>query len=633
MKLRVNRSARPISMAKFDPTVRCRMSWHGGAVSRCHVSYKNLLGTGSVVVMIIFAATLAPAAGTSDGYYGTGQMVQFDTIRHYELATGQRIDGFHEAPMLKPLVEDGSVLPIKDRIPIEPPVIQPADWIGVYGRTMTSPDDRSPALMASLLSEFPTAYDPQHNAFLPNVFTNLEWSEDLRSLSFTIRRGIRWSDGEPFSLDDIEFWYRAVTNNPELSPESGRISKMAEMVTNTTVSDSTIMLNFAAPNKALFDFTTSWPDIPYRPAHYLKEFHPSYADPDAVEDLVRSGGFSSWQDMFIRESSLTDNPEIPTISPWKYHGQRDDSVHVFGRNPYYWKIDIAGNQLPYFDFVHRLYVEGKEAFLLSALSEKDSLTEYRFDVFPGGLLNEPHGPIVGPSFNSAPSWSSNIALLENPGGGIPSREVPPSDRFEPDDRPRAARMFVAEPDNHQDREYGAHGAVVFKVRALSNTLIARYSAMCKAFIATLEYPDESVAINIQMVTAWPLNDAAVAARLNASMDNWKRVCPDAVNRVDISLSEDFLHIALKGRDRPDCLRNSGPFLLAWSNHHDEVLVVDMTKTEIDHFDGVFAEWKSDIVDPDGWRKTWLENSRKLLIGRRPRSFGGFGRTLCLRVVR
>ena len=62
----------------------------------------------------------------------------------------------------------------------------------------------------------------------------------------------------------------------------------------------------------------------------------------------KNSGFSSWEDKFLWESSWTSNPEIPTISAWKYDGQRGDDLQVFVRNPYYWKIDVVGNQLPYF---------------------------------------------------------------------------------------------------------------------------------------------------------------------------------------------------------------------------------------------------------------------------------------------
>ena len=561
MKLRISGSARPIPVEKFDRTAGRRKSRHGGAVSGWHASCIKLLGTGSLVVIMIFAALLASAAGTSDGFHGTGQMVQFGTIRDYEQATGRQIDDFQESPMLKAMVENGSLLSIKYRIPNEPPVIQPADWIGVYGEIMTSPDDGSPEPMAFLLSEFPATYDPQRKLFLPNVFTNLEWSEDLRTLSFTVRPGIRWSDGEPFGLDDVEFWFRAVTNNPELSPDGSSLSKIAEMATITKITDNTIMLNFPAPNTALFDFTTSWPDVPYRPYHYLKKFHPSYNDPDVVDDLAKNSGFSSWQEKFIRENSWTGNPDIPTIFPWKYEGQGDDRLQVFVRNPYYWKIDVVGNQLPYFDYVHRPFVEDKEAFLLKALSADNGLEEYGFDVFPGGLLNEPRGPIVDLFHNSAPSWSSSIAWLENPGGGYPGeRGMGTSDNLDPHDRPSASRMFVAKSDNHQDKDYRAHGAVVFRVKPASDAMITRYHAICKAFIAALELPDESVAINIQMVTAWPLNDSAAAGRLNGSMDDSSKVCVEAIRKIDTTLSGDFLDIALKERDRPDCLKRVGPFL-------------------------------------------------------------------------
>ena len=141
--------------------------------------------------------------------------------------------------------------------------------------------------MDSLLFEFPATYDYHRQSFVPNVFTNLEWSEDLRTLSFRIRPGIRWSDGEPFGIDDVEFWFWEVANNPKLSPNGGGLLKIAEMATITKLDENGIMFDFETPNVALFDFTTRWPDIPYRPAHYLKTFHPSYTDPGVVDELAK----------------------------------------------------------------------------------------------------------------------------------------------------------------------------------------------------------------------------------------------------------------------------------------------------------------------------------------------------------
>lgn len=524
--------------------------------------------------------------------------------------------------MLQAMVESGNLLSVKERIPNEPPVIQPAEWLGVYREVMTSFYDGPLKPMDSLLSEFPTTYDPQRRLFLPNVFTNLEWSDDLRTLSFTVRRGIRWSDGEPFGLDDVEFWFRTVTTNPELSTDGNIVSKVADLATIRKMSGDTIVLNFATPNTALFEFTTNWPDVPYRPSHYLRDFHPSYTNPDIVNDAARNSGFSSWQERFMWESSWTTNADIPTIFPWKYQSQGDGMTQILIRNPYYWKVDVAGNQLPYFDYVYRPLVKDKEAFLSRAFSTDDALAGYGFDVFPGGLLNEPRGQIATPYYNSSPSWSSGIALLQNYGGGYPAgrgdgspdsggdsggEDSPDSGGRDHDNRPRVSRMFVAESDNHTDMEYRAHGAVVFRVKAaVSDDMVARYGEICRAFVAALESPDESVATSIQMVTAWPLSDAATARRLNGAGGDPGAVCRDAVDGIDITLSEDFLHIALEERDRPDCLERVGPFLVAWSNHHDEVLMVDMTDTKTDEFADVFVKWRSDIVDPDGWKRTWLE---------------------------
>ena len=99
---------------------------------------------------------------------------------------------------------------------------------------------------------------------------------------------------------------------------------------------------------------------PFHPEHYLAKFHVDFGD--EAEKLAREGGYESWSQSFNDRSaerdgggtrpvtlSANDIP-MPVLDPWTLADESPDS-ELWQRNPYYWKVDTAGNQLPYVDQV------------------------------------------------------------------------------------------------------------------------------------------------------------------------------------------------------------------------------------------------------------------------------------------
>lgn len=318
----------------------------------------------------------------------TGQIVQFNTIADYEAETGNTIDSFQQAPMLDAMVADGSLPPVEERLPNEPLVMQPADQIGEYGGTMSSGGNGEAWPMEDLLREFPHVYPSTMQGVETNIFMAAETSEDGLSTTFTIRPGIKWSDGEPFGADDFVFWYEAVAANEELSPNGVNNLKVGgEMGTISKVDDNTIVMEFAAPYGVLMERLNRWRPLPYLPAHYMAQFHPDYTDPAELDALVEERGFSTWTELFEAERYWYNNPEIPTIFAWKAITE-DTSAPVleFERNPYYWKIDTAGNQLPYVDKVQLINLGDTEGIVLKAIAGE---IDYQHQEWFQGAINFP----------------------------------------------------------------------------------------------------------------------------------------------------------------------------------------------------------------------------------------------------
>ena len=318
----------------------------------------------------------------------TGQVQQWNTIADYEADTGNTINSFQQSPILDAMVADGSLPTIEERLPDEPLVMQPADRIGEYGGTMRNAHEGNFDFLEDLLREFPHVYGSNMQGVLPNVFMHAETSPDGTTTTFTIRPGIKWSDGTPFGADDFVFWYDAIASNTDLSPSGVNNMKVGgEMGTVVKVDDNTIEMQFVAPYGVLHERLNRWRPMPYAPAHYLAQFHPDYTDPDTVNATAEEKGYASWVELFEGENYWYGNPDLPTIFAWKAT-TRGASVPVqeLERNPYYWKIDTAGNQLPYVDAINRPNLGDREAILLDVLSgANDYMNPYTL----GYLTNYP----------------------------------------------------------------------------------------------------------------------------------------------------------------------------------------------------------------------------------------------------
>jgi peptide/nickel transport system substrate-binding protein len=165
---------------------------------------------------------------------------------------------------------------------------------------------------------------------------------------------MRWSDGEPFNADDILFWYTDVLQNKELTAAiDARWQPGGELMTLVKVDDYTLRLTFKAPYYGMAnwlaseDMTQGWW---YVPEHYARKFHKKYnAD---VDKLAKDAGFDTWVQLYnnkvVFRIGAQRNPDVPLLNPWVLK-ELSPQRAVWERNPYFWKVDTSGNQLPYID--------------------------------------------------------------------------------------------------------------------------------------------------------------------------------------------------------------------------------------------------------------------------------------------
>lgn len=272
---------------------------------------------------------------------------------------------FGEAPSLRQLVRAGRLPQVAMRLPLQPLVVQPQERMGRYGGTwrMGMRGNRDHALLLRTLGyENLVRWSPTWQQTLPNIAALVTHNEDFSKYTVHLRKGMRWSDGHRFTAEDILFWYHDVLRNPELTQTPPPWLEVAGVpVVVDQLDEYTVEFRFAAPY-GLFLRHLAHPQgaepISY-PKHYLRQFHPAYS-PATVDRLMLAEGHATWQELFLSRFGLPGtvdhpsrwrNPALPTLHAWVLEQPYTPQATCLTatRNPYYWKIDPLGNQLPYID--------------------------------------------------------------------------------------------------------------------------------------------------------------------------------------------------------------------------------------------------------------------------------------------
>jgi len=188
--------------------------------------------------------------------------------------------------------------------------------------------------------------------------------EEGRIFTFRLREGHRWSDGEPFTTEDFRFYWEDIANNEALSPVGPPINLIVDDQPPVVdiIDELTVRYTWPLPNPLfLGELAAASPTFIYAPAHYLKQFHESYAEPGELERLVTEDNARDWAQLFQRRERMSqfDNPDLPTLQPWRLTTPSPAERFVAERNEYFHRVDENGVQLPYIDRVILDVVDSK----------------------------------------------------------------------------------------------------------------------------------------------------------------------------------------------------------------------------------------------------------------------------------
>ena len=305
--------------------------------------------------------------------------VLFAVFISLTLCQGQ-VAAFKESPQVEQLVNEGKLPPLEQRLPKQPAVVTPVDRPGTYGGIWR----RAYTGLSDLVGARRILYDPlvrwsTDYKVVPNLAYKWEIDQEGRVFIFYLIPGVRWSDGHPFTADDILFYMEDIVLNKELTPTIPKwLSPTGNPPKVAKIDDYTVRFEFDQPY-SLFVQQLACPqgmNFVTKPKHYLKSFHKKYADPQELQRLIEQKKASTWEKLFLDMSDVQRamfvNPEMPSLCAWITKVPAPGRRFVLERNPYYWKVDTKGNQLPYIDsVVHELQAEAQTIVLKAIAGEID----------------------------------------------------------------------------------------------------------------------------------------------------------------------------------------------------------------------------------------------------------------------
>ncbi len=284
---------------------------------------------------------------------------------------------YKEAPEMAKLVAEGKLPPVEERLPENPFVVGPGvevraedlDWeVGKYGGVLTSVT-ANPELDWNLRDAAMEGFltSPAHTTanIKPSLAESFSVNDDATEFVITLRKGLKWSDGVPVTTEDVRFAYEDVMLNEELTPTISATYRSggrpgAEPMKLEIVDDYTFKITFAAPYGRFLRFLGvgqvwggQYTDL-LKPSHYLKKYHIKYTPVEEMADALKEASLSNeeWFRLFLAKDILwyenmkSSAPGFPTLGPW-VRVKSPAELMVMERNPYYWKVDTEGNQLPY----------------------------------------------------------------------------------------------------------------------------------------------------------------------------------------------------------------------------------------------------------------------------------------------
>jgi len=275
------------------------------------------------------------------------------------------------------LVASGALPALEERLPAKPFVVGPGvliveedlDWeVGTYEggvlRTVTTNPTWSYPCQHALENILNM---PKHHTgpMTGNIIESFTINDDVTEFTLTLRKGMKWSDGEPLTTDDIRFAWEDVLLNEQINPVLASSFKdganpAGDPMTLEIVDDYNFKVTFKVPTGrfinelGLGNLWTPYCDL-IKPKHYLQQFHTTYTPVAKLKPLLEKEGLTEgeWHRLFQARGGTWwgggcehEAEELPVLRGWIIMPSPEEQI-IMERNPYYHKVDTEGKQLPY----------------------------------------------------------------------------------------------------------------------------------------------------------------------------------------------------------------------------------------------------------------------------------------------
>lgn len=446
---------------------------------------KGMASAAGVPALVLWAALGAPSGAAAQGAGGGAvedawrdPAMPRSWFEAPALASELGITEFRQSPMLDARVASGELPPVRERLPLDPPVVEPYAEVGAYGGTLVQygvdlETDFFQFIGGAIGREGLVRGTPDGTGFVPWIAERVELVEGDTVAEITMREGMRWSDGTPFvAAEEFAFYFDETLPAVGVDPAQQDPGILGLEV----VDDNTVRIRLDRPYPVfLFQFHTAFaPDvletlIPMAPAHLMREHLPRFVGEEEALARARALGFDAVEPLLVALSDQVqtiDEPRLGVPVTDAYVAvSRTESELVLERNPYYPFVDTAGNQLPYIDRIVVRFAAQPDNVELQAIGGGSDVlvSAARTDRIPVYIENEERGGyrtlIYQDAALSKPFYVFNM--------------TPPEAEYGPvfaDVRFRRAMSLALNRDGINDRFYFGRGTPTQATVAPSNPL-------------------------------------------------------------------------------------------------------------------------------------------------------------------
>ena len=328
---------------------------------------------------------------------------------------------YSEAPSLAKKVAAGKLPPVDERLPINPRKLNFKNLglkIGKYGGSIRMLMARAKDARQMSVYGYSrlVGYHPKTFELEADILESFEVKEGRR-FTFELRRGHKWSDGQPLTSEDFRYWWEDVANNKELSPVGPPkiMTINDELPIFEVINRYKFRYTWKRPNPDFLPrLASASPLYIYRPAHYMRQFHEKYTDQDVLKKTVKKSKQRNWAALHNKMDNLyrNDNVDLPVLQPWVSISKPSASRLIFKRNPFFHRVDPEGKQLPYADSFIFTIANNKLIPAKTGTGEVDLQARYlRFDDYTFLKKGEERSPYSTRLWKTAKG--AHLALFPN----------------------------------------------------------------------------------------------------------------------------------------------------------------------------------------------------------------------------